>query len=84
MFPPFSDLQAGKLVFVQTVRLVVYLVSCISARVKLGSTLFAFSGRRFRRIELGVRSRSQPNTNVPCKPCVTKTLSGGEFPQILS
>jgi len=34
MFPPFSDLQAGKLVFVQTVRLVVYLVSCISARVK--------------------------------------------------
>jgi hypothetical protein len=34
MFPPFSDLQAGKLVIVQTVRLVVYLVSCISARVK--------------------------------------------------
>lgn len=34
MFPPFSDLQAGKLVFMQTVRLVVYAVSCISARVK--------------------------------------------------
>lgn len=34
MFPPFSDLQAGKLVFVQTVRLVVcvpgelYFCSC--------------------------------------------------------
>jgi hypothetical protein len=76
MFPPFSDLQAGKLVFVQTVRLVVYLVSCISARVKLGSTLFAVSERRFRRIELGVKVEVT-NTNVPCKPYVTKTLSGG-------
>lgn len=84
MFPPFSDLQAGKLVFVQTVRLVVYLVNCISARLKWGSTLFAVSGRRFRRIELEVRSRSQPNTNTPCKLHVSKTLSSGEFPQILS
>lgn len=84
MFPPFSNLQAGKLVFVQTVRLVVYLVSCISARVKLGSTLFAVSGRRFRRIELGVKVEVTSKHKVPCKPYVTKTLSGGEFPQILS
>ena len=34
MFPPFSDLQAGKLVFVQIVRLVVYLASYISACVQ--------------------------------------------------
>jgi len=67
MVPPFSDLQAGKLVSVQTVRLLVYLVSCISARVKYGSTLFAVSGRRFWCTELEVRSRSQPNTNTACK-----------------
>ena len=34
MFPPFSDFQVGKLVFVQIVRLVVYQASYISACVQ--------------------------------------------------
>lgn len=72
MFALSSDLQAGKLVFVQIVRLIVCLECCVHW---VKCALFAASGRWTLSLRPEFGSRSQLCTNTVCK---RSPLSYGE------